>query len=130
MLLSNSDCLVQHVSSEKHEISDHNLVEIMIPTTEIFSTPTGVKDINEVEPQGFRALNLFNADFSRIADDLDQVDWEHLWSQSTLEDFPKLLYDVVLEVCKKSTPLKIQFNKDRISSHQRSYRTILRKKLS
>ena len=35
LLLSNNDRLVQHVQSEKHEISDHNIVDIVIPSSEI-----------------------------------------------------------------------------------------------
>ena len=39
LLLTNNDRLVHHVQSEKHEISDHNVVEVLIPNS-VFEGPS------------------------------------------------------------------------------------------
>ena len=70
-------------------------------------------------------LNLFDADFTTICNDLSKINWEDVWKSSNLEDFPKLLYDTVLNACMKSTPLKEQHSKKPKKDYP--YRRMLRK---
>ena len=128
IFLSNKDRLVQHIQSEKHEVSDHNLVEVTIPYSELFSKETILSvPTNKEEPQGFHALDLFNANYSEIALHLSKIDWDSVWIQSSLEEFPTTLHQIVLEACQMNCPLKTE-KSNRNSSHKRSYHSILRKK--
>ena len=72
LLLCNSDRLVQHVSSEKHEISDHNIVDILIPPSEIVPPAPKAKGQNTQSQEGFNSLNLFHADFDKISEGLEE----------------------------------------------------------
>ena len=128
LFISNNDRLVQHTLSEKHKISDHNLVEIMIPHSDIFPNDTLTSKLNEVELHGFNALDLYNADFSKITESLANINWEDLWANSTLEKFPATLQKVVLEICVKHCSLKLSKNNNKHSPHQRSYHKLLRKR--
>ena len=107
LCLTNNDRLVHHVTSEKHELSDHNVIEIIIPHTEFSSSSTHQLSTKE-ELQGFNAIDLFKANYDCISSDLDQIDWDTLWCNSTLEEFPKVLQNTVLEVCQKHAPRKVQ----------------------
>ena len=128
LLISNSDRLVHHITSEKHEISDHNLVEILIPTGDILPSLPKPSYLNDIKFKGFRALNLFDADFTKISESLEKVNWEETWSSCPFEDFPKLLYNIVLEKCQEFSPSKTPTMEHRQTSYQRSYRTIQRKR--
>ena len=127
--LSNNDRFVQHLKSEKLEISDHNVVEITIPNCELTHcvNTSFPSDKLKVQLQGFNALNLFKADFSAISESLEQVDWDSLWASSSLEKFPQLLSSTVLDICKQHCPLK-GAKKSGKSAHEKSYHTLLRKK--
>ena len=128
VLLSNNDRLVQHILSEKHKISDHNLVEILTSHGDFFPNTVSKDKLDKSKLFGFNALDLFKADFPEISRSLAKVDWDNLWAGSTLEEFPSIFQKVVLESCKKHCPLKIINHKDSLSPHQKSYRKILRKK--
>ena len=69
LVLTNNDRLIQHVKSEKHALlSDHNLVEIIIPQNEIGKIKVPVTDVANL--QDFNALDLLNANYDDIAKDL------------------------------------------------------------
>ena len=128
LFLCNSDCLVQHVSSVKHVISDHNIVDVLIPSSEIFPPTLKASCQNVRFQEGFNSLNLFKADFVKITKHLEDMDWEHIWSNCSLEEFPQIFHNAVLGICQKFAPLKtVQGNKQH-TAHQRSYHTIQRKK--
>ena len=118
---------MQHVQSEKHEISDHNVVEIFIPNSELSAPPNQFSTPLKPELQGFNALDLSRANFENISADLNEVDWDALWSNSTLDNFPKVLQTTVLNICKKHTPIKCLSGK-KSPSHKRAYHSVSRKK--
>ena len=128
LLLTNNDRLVHHVTSEKHEkLSDHKVVEIMIPSTEISVLNKKQTSFNKPQLQGFNALDFHKANFENISTSLDEIDWDTLWANSTIEEFPKLLQSTVLQICKKHSPAKCSLTKNG-SAHKRAYRSKLRKK--
>ena len=127
ILLSNNDRLVQHVQSEKHEISDHNVVEIIIPNSELSAPPNHFSTPSKPELQGFNALDLSSANFENLLAELDEINWDTLWSNSTLEVFPKELQTTVLKVCKKHTPIKCLSGK-KSPAHKRAYHSVSRNK--
>ena len=90
---------VQHIKSEKLEISDHNVVEIMIPNCELTRCIDASPPADKVNLEGFNALNLFKGNFTAIAESLGEVDWDTLWCFSFLEEFPHILSATVLQAC-------------------------------
>ena len=128
LMLCNNDRLVQHVSSEKHKISDHNIVEIMIPHSDLFPKDVPSENGKDKSLHGFNALNLLKADFSKISSQLQELDWDEVWNNSNLEDFPALFQEIVLDVCKKNCPLKSDCRNKSQVAHRKSYHKILRKK--
>ena len=125
LCLTNNDRLVHHVTSEKHELSDHNVIEILVPHTE-FDIPGKHNLPPQKKLHGFNALNLFKANYDNICTELGAINWDALWNDSTLEDFPKLLQNTVLEICKKHAPAKSSTKKR--PPHKRAYQSTLRKK--
>ena len=127
LCLTNNDRFVQHIKSEKREISDHNVVEIMIPNCELTRCIDASPPADKVNLEGFNALNLFKGNFTAIAESLGEVDWDTLWSSSSLEEFPHILSATVLQVCKQHCTLK-KTEKTGKSAHDRSYRALLRRR--
>ena len=71
LCMTNNDRLAHHTTTEKHELSDDNVVEIMVPITE-FITPNKHKSLhNQEELKGFNAINLFRANFDAISAELE-----------------------------------------------------------
>ena len=128
LLLTNNDRLVHHVKSEKHEkLSDHNVVEIMVPHTELGASDKHCNSSSKPELKGFNALDLSKANFENISAAFNEVDWDDLWENSTLEEFPTLLQSTVLQICEKHTPAKCPTANKR-PAHKRAYQSTLRKK--
>ena len=129
LFLTNNDRLVQHLKSDKLEMSDHNIIEIFIPYDELtVGSPSNLSTNNiSTNLQGFNALDLFKADYNAISADLEKVDWDSVWSSSSLEEFPEKLRDIVLDACKKHSPPKTN-KPGRLTVHDRSYRSLMRKK--
>ena len=127
--LTNNDRLVQHLNSDKMEISDHNVVEIIIPNSELTKCVESSSDSDKAanKLKGFNAIDLHKGDFSAISKELEVVDWENLWSSSSLEDFPELLSNTVLNICEKHCPKKSDKLR-KLTKHQRTYRSLMRKK--
>ena len=129
LCLTNNHYLVQHLISTKLEISDHNVVEITIPNCELtYCVDSSLSKVQrDKKLKGFNALNLFKGDFSAISNDLEQINWDELWSSSSLDEFPQLLSNTVLEVCRRHCPLKAS-TAGKTTTHTRSYHTLMRKK--
>ena len=123
LLLTNNDEFVYKVGSEPTILSDHNFVEIlpsagMLSQKHYHSVPT--------KPNGFQSLNLFDADFTAICDELSMVDWHSAWQNSSLEEFPKVIFNTVLSICEKFTPLKVLSPNNKLPK-KRPYKRLLRK---
>ena len=80
-------------------------MEISIPFGEFLTQSEGSQHHTSVvsKLEGFRALNMYNADFDSISLELYSIDWDELWNSSDLEEFSKLLYQLVLKTCEKFT---------------------------
>ena len=103
LFMTNDDRLVTHVSSRKTEMSDHNLVDIMISSNPLSSEESSVPCFDE---NSFRALDFSKADFDKIRQDLHEIDWNMLRSLCSFEEFPVLFTDTLFQVCSSSTPFK------------------------
>ena len=128
LFLTNRSNLVYNISSVKTELSDHNMIDILLPVGELLpKSVTYSPVVTKTTLSGFHALNLFKADFNSIIAELNEINWESIFNSSTLEDFPKLLQKTVLKICQDHTPLK-SISPNRKNPSYRIYHTLLRKK--
>ena len=128
LFITNNDRLVSNIKSEPTILSDHDIVDILLSPGEFQIEPLPV--LGEHKNHGkvdFKSLNLFKADFQAISNELRMVDWENLWQNSNLEEFPHLLYDTVLRCCQKFTPIKESNQSKNVLYKDKSYRSLLRK---
>lgn len=127
LVITNNDRLVLDNKSEKTILSDHKIVDILLSPNQ-FKSSQEKSMPQELCLTGFQSLDLYKADFTSINHDLSSIDWNTLFNESSLEEFPKILYDTVLECCKKYTPSK-ELNVDKMFKvgNNRSYRILIRK---
>ena len=124
VFLTNNDDFVYKVCSEPTILSDHDMVDILLSAGKLSQRLPIQPPANK--PIGFRTLNLFEADYTAICNELSTVDWQHLWDNSNLEEFPNILYDTVLHTFQRFTPPKIIQSSKKISK-DRCYQRLLRK---
>ena len=103
LFLTNDDRLVTHVNSKNTELSDHNIVDIMMSSNPLSPEESSVPRFDE---NSFRALDFNKADFEQIRHDLQEIDWNQLQSLCSFEEFPVLFTYTLFQVCSSSTPLK------------------------
>ena len=106
LMISNNEQIAYDVSTSSTELSDHKLVDILLPSG--FLSPECITPTanNEAQLKDFRALDLFKADFNQINAALADVDWNTLWHNSSLDEFPLVLKNTVLDIVRKFCPLK------------------------
>ena len=102
LVISNSSRLVYDISIEASKLSDHKLVKVMLPAGML----SGKASNDLPNYKDFKLLDLQNADFEKIRSSLATTDWKSLWESSSLNDFPNVLNNVVLNACKAACPLR------------------------
>ena len=96
--LTNNDQFVYKAESDKTILSDHNVIKLLLSAGELaLAKSSSISSTPSKEITGFQSLNLFEADYTSICEELSKLDWESIWQGSNLEDFPKLLHDIVLK---------------------------------
>ena len=104
LFISNSDELVTHVSTSDTILSDHRLVEIFWSYNPCSVVPRLPPDFTD---STFRSLDFTKADFLKMSNLIESVDWTVLWNTCDSEDFPELFTHTVLQICELSCPKKI-----------------------
>ena len=103
LFITNNDNLVTNVSSMKTDISDHNMVDIMIS----FNPASPFRPhVNTFDEDNFRSLDFFQADFDVLNQKLGAVDWKMLQSSCNDQEFPVLFTDTLFQICKSVVPPK------------------------
>ena len=103
LFITNDDNLVTNVSSTKTDISDHNMVDIMLSFNPALPHRPHV---NAFDEDNFRSLDFHQADFHVLNQKLGSVDWKMLKSSCNNEDFPALFTDTLFQICQSVVPLK------------------------
>ena len=105
LFFTNNDRLVTNVSSLSTDLSDHNLVDIMIS-----SNPLGPDQLHspqlEFDQNSFRSIDFHNANFDEVRQRLKDVDWDMLRELCTSEEFPVLFTYTLYQICQASIPQK------------------------
>ena len=103
LVLCNNDRLVSDVTSEPTEMSDHDMVSVLLSFNPGLMEEAHASYLDEMS---FRSLDFNRADFERINDVLQNVDWCELRETSTFEEFPKEFTKKVLAACLENVPRK------------------------
>ena len=103
LFLTNNEYLVTNVSSNITDLSDHNMVDVMLSFNPADSNRSHLNLFDENE---FRSLDFAQADFSEVREKLADVNWKELRQNSTYEEFPRLFTNVLFQICKDCVPVK------------------------
>ena len=103
LFFTNDDQLVTHVDSTKSDLSDHNMVEVIISSNPTLSNRSHV---NVFDKNDFRSLDFHQANFDALNEKLNNVDWVNLRASCSFEEYPAVFTDTIFQICKSVTPLK------------------------
>ena len=106
LFLTNDGNLVTNVKSTKTDLSDHNLIEIMLASNPAHDKDNSKQKRARFTEDSFRSLDFQKANFEEIGEKISAIDWEQLRSKCNFEDFPALFTEAVLNICKSSVPQK------------------------
>ena len=101
--MCNNERLVSDVTSEPTEMSDHDMVNVLLSFNPGMMEEAHTSYLDEMS---FRSLDFNRADFEKINAVLQNVDWGELRDTSTFEEFPKEFTKKVLAVCLENVPRK------------------------
>ena len=101
LFCTNNPHLVQEVKIEDTFLSDHKLIELQLAFSFEAPQPAVNNNLNS-----FKALDFTRADFHRISEDLELVDWREIQSLVSFEEFPVAFTLIVLQICMEHTPLR------------------------
>ena len=103
LVLCNNERLISEVKAEPTDISDHDMVEVLLSFTPGVMEEARATYLDEVN---FRSLDFNRADFSLLNDMFEAVNWEELRNSGTFEEFPEKFTRKVLNLCLDSIPRK------------------------
>ena len=103
LFITNDDRLVTNVVASNTNLSDHDMVDIMINYNPISYDAPPSPSFDE---NSFRSLDFHNADFEVIKKELLETDWKLLRSLCSFEEFPILFTNTLFKICSASVPAK------------------------
>lgn len=120
IITSNPD-VFREINIIPTHLSDHELISAMLSNE--FKMNGSAKSTSNMESisntQSFSSLNFYKADFKKINDDLEKIDWDNLKASCLQNEFPVYFYNTVLSMCCKHAPLKrISYQKRRSKYHK------------
>ena len=103
LVLCNNSRLISDVKALPTDISDHNMVNVLLSFN-----PGVLEDAKTayLEEMNFRSLDFNKADFKQLDEKLNTINWGELRSSCTFEEFPGKLTEALLDVCLESVPHK------------------------
>ena len=124
---TNDPFLVNCVQVNNTELSDHRIVHLSL-SMDIGSgqMPKPVQEANS-----FAALNFSKADYNSISTDILDQDWNAIKENCTIEEFPKVMTEKILDICQQHVPKRLlQTGKPRIFNTLRRKKKSLQKRLA
>lgn len=83
------------------------------------------------EANNFAALNFSKADYNLISTDILDRDWNAIKQNCTIEEYPKIMTEIILNICQKHVPKRrLRTGKLRILNTLRRKKKRLEKRLS
>ena len=110
LFFTNDAELFQEVSTENTIMSDHDLVKIDLGYNFLNLQPPTPEEIKPeyklIKDQSLSQFNFTNANFEKIDEQLNDIDWDNLKESNSEEGFVDAFYNILFEICKKTVPLK------------------------
>ena len=131
IVITNNNDLMREVEIIPTSISDHQLMSVILSDSFKGSTQHKKQFLNTSSvpnKSGFHALNFHTADFDKINEDLEKVNWESIKAGSSNNMFPEVFHETVLSICRKYTPLKQLSHKPKKSKYSKLCYAINRKR--
>ena len=103
LVLCNQHRLVTDVKTEPTDLSDHDMVNVLL------SFQPGVMEDAQttyLDEMNFRSLDFNRADFTELNKALGAIDWKELKEEDNFEEFPAKFTEQVLSVCLAIVPRK------------------------
>ena len=116
---------IKEIEVTPTSLSDHDLVSIVI--SDVFKNPHSEenscnrRNYSELSLDHFNSYNFHKADFDKINNELQNIDWDLIKANCTDQAFPEIFYDTVQSICAKHTPLKKSYKKQKSKYHQACY---------
>ena len=125
LVITNDINLIKDVEVSDTELSDHRMITIKSSLKQ-GDKPTPRKTF---EPHTFRNLNMYKADYKKLNEHLETIQWDELEVLCDPHDFPELVRLIILQVSEFYAPAKCFRSKsNRLSEYRRHRRTLNRKK--
>ena len=103
LFITNVDNLVVNVSSYSTDMSDHNLVDMLISYNPMSLSQCR---INVFDKHEFRSLDFNQANFEKLNNQIRDIDWVDMRDRCTQEEFPELFTESLFTVCAACVPPK------------------------
>ena len=125
LVITNDMNLIKEVEVKDTDLSDHRM--ITIKSSFKLEDKTIPKKV--FEPHTFRNLNFYKADYHKLSEHLETIQWDELQAMCNPQDFPELVRLIILQVSEFYAPAKCFRSKsNRLSTYRRLRRTLNRKK--
>ena len=129
LIITNNVDLFREFDVISTSLSDHELISVVLSKELKANCPINMLKQKKVpDTPSFSSLNFLKADFDKINNDLEKINWEKLKSESNVFDFPITFYETLLNICYKYTPLKKSAYKKRRSKYYKVCYAINRKR--
>lgn len=99
------DCIID-IDIQQTSLSDHDLVTAILSNDFATSKLTPKSRPPVHHENSLSSLNFHKADFCKINEELQTVDWENLKDSFPAIEFPVRFYHRIWQICSKHTPLK------------------------
>ena len=126
LFLTNDPNFVHLVKCVDFNISDHYVVKIFTDCFKSLNTDLDHAGQPEISGLDFSTFNLNHANYDGINNELSQINWESIISNSTVEGFPEVFKQLIFSTLEKHCPSVSTF-KNRKSSYWKKRRKISRK---
>ena len=125
LVITNDINLIKQVEVNDTELSDHRMITIKSS----FKQEDKPVPRKVFAPHTFRNLNLYKADYEKLSEHLETIQWDELQALCDPLDFAELMRLIILQVTEFYAPAKCFRSKsNRLSAHRRQRRTLNRKK--
>jgi len=103
LFITNNSRLVTNVQSESTRLSDHDMIDIMLAYNPVVMEKATIPKFND---ESFRSLDFHKADYDSLRGMLGKVNWSHLRTSCSFEEFPAVFTEKLLEICSACVPRK------------------------